>query len=72
MENPKKRKMFYQENQYKAYGLIWERSATAMKANIEAHKDFEYGIYNDPVELPKAIKHHALNYQEPRYEMLLI
>ena len=61
-----KLKMFYQENQYKAYGLIWETCATAMKTNIEARKDFEDGIYNNPVELLKAIKQHALNYQELR------
>ena len=48
-----KRKMYYQENQYKAYGLIWERCVTAMYKKIEARKDFEDGIYNNPVELLK-------------------
>ena len=52
----KKLKIFYQENQYKTYGLIWERCARAMKENIEARKDFEDGIYNDTVELLRAIK----------------
>ena len=36
--------MHYQENQYKAYGLIWERCTTAMKAKIKAQKGFEDGI----------------------------
>ena len=67
-----KRKIYYQENQYKAYELIWERCATATKTNIEARKDFEDGIYNDPVELLKAIKQHVLNYQESGYKLLVI
>ena len=43
-----------------------------MKANIEARKDFEDFIYNDPVKFLKSIKQHALNYEEPRYKMLVI
>ena len=43
-----------------------------MKSNIEARKDFEDGIYNDPVKLLRAINQHALNYQSLRYEMLVI
>ena len=70
-ESPKG-KMFYQENQYKAYGIIRERCKTATKENIEAHKYFEDGIYNDPVELMKGIKQHVLNYQELRYKMSVI
>ena len=54
--------MYYQENQYKAYGLIWERCTTAMNIKIEARKDFEDGIKNDHVEFLKAIKQHVLNY----------
>ena len=45
---------------------------TAMKAKIEARKYFEDCIYNYPVELPKAIKQHALTYQELRYKMSVI
>ena len=67
-----RRKMFYQENQYKAYGIIWKRCATDMKANIEARKDFGYGIYNNIVKFLKAIKQNALNEQESRYKMLVI
>ena len=59
--------MYYQENQYKAYVLIWEICATAMKEKIEVPKDFEDGIYNNPLELLKTIKQHALNHQESRY-----
>ena len=64
--------MHYQENQYKAYGLMWEICAMAMNENIEARKDFEVGIYNNPLELMRAINQHELNYQELRYKMLVI
>ena len=43
-----------------------------MKTKIEACKDFEDVIYNNPVKLLKAIKQHVLNYQELRYEMSVI
>ena len=43
-----------------------------MKENIEARKDFGYGIYNNIVKLLKAIKHNSLNDQESKYEMLVI
>ena len=55
--------MFYKEKQYKSYGLIWERCATAMKAKIEARKYFEDVIYKNPIKFLKAINQHALNYQ---------
>ena len=42
-----KLKVLYQEYQYKAYGLIWERCATDMKAKIVARKDFGYSIYTN-------------------------
>ena len=45
---------------------------TTMKAKIEACKGFEDGIYNNPVEFMKAINQNELNYQELRYEMLVI
>ena len=64
--------MYYQENQYKAYGLIWKIFATAMKENIEICKYFEDAIYNNPVELLKEIKQHALNYQYSKYKMSVI
>ena len=34
-----------------------------MKEKIKARKDFEDGIYRNPVEFLKAIKQHALNGQ---------
>ncbi len=43
-----------------------------MKNNIKARSSFNSHIENNPVELLKAIKEHALNYQESWYAMLII
>ena len=67
-----KRKRAYEENCYKAYAEIWERCNKAMKAKIESRKDYESVIYNKPIKLIDAIKEHALNYEESRYEMSII
>jgi hypothetical protein len=48
----------YDNNQTKAYGLLWERCAKAMKNKIEARADFG-SMKNDPIELLKSIKEHA-------------
>ena len=37
-----------------------------------SRSDYESMVYNDPVELLRAIREHALNYQETRYEMAII
>jgi hypothetical protein len=42
-----------------------------MKNKIEARSDYDR-IKNDPIELLKAIKEHALKYQENRYAMSII
>ena len=44
-----KRKRSYEENSYKAYAEIWARCNKAMKAKIEARKDYESSIYNHPI-----------------------
>ena len=62
----------YENNLYKAYALIWERCAKAMQHKIVSRTIFESTIYNDPIELLIAVKEHALNYQETRYEMSII
>ena len=67
-----KRKRNFEENRYKAYAELWARCNRTMKAKIEARTDYESRIYNDPIELIKAIKEHALNYEESRYEMAII
>ena len=67
-----KRKKMYNDNLFKAYALIWERCAKAMQNKLLARSDYEDEIYNNPIKLLKAIKEHALNYQETRYEMSII
>ena len=67
-----KRKRIYEDNLYKAYALIWERCAKAMQNKIEARNDYKRLIYNNPIELMKAIKQHARNYKDTRYKMSII
>ena len=43
-----------------------------MQNKITGHSDFEAKIFNNPINLLKAIKEHSLNYQESRYKMLVI
>ncbi|MGL6008684.1 MAG: hypothetical protein ACRC1D_04435, partial [Culicoidibacterales bacterium] len=66
-----KRVQTYENNKIKAYALFWERCVKAMKNKIESRADFEK-IRNDPILLLKAIKEHALNYQENRYTMSIV
>jgi hypothetical protein len=61
-----------EDNLVKSYALIWERCNTAMQGRLEQRTDFEATIFNDPIELLKAIKEHALNYQQMRYDMSII
>jgi len=65
-----KRKKMYNDNLFKAYALIWERCAKAMQNKLVTQSDYEDEIYNNPIKLLKAIKEHALNYQETCYEMI--
>jgi hypothetical protein len=67
-----KRKQIYINNTSKAYAFLWSQCAKSMQQKIEASKDYEGTIKNNPIELLKAIKQHALNYQEYRYEMSII
>ena len=43
-----------------------------MQNKITGRRDFEEKIFNDPINLLKAIKEHSLNYQESRYKMSII
>jgi len=67
-----KQKRAFEENCYKSYAEIWARCNMAMKSKIESRKDYESEVYNKPVKLLEAIKKHALNYEENRYEMSII
>ena len=67
----RKRVLALENNKTKAYALFWERCAKGMKNKLESRVDFDT-LENDPIELLKAIKQHALNYQEHRYDMSII
>jgi hypothetical protein len=62
----------YENNLVKSYALIWEHCNTAMQSRLEQRTDYESTIYKDPIELLQAVKEHTLNYQETRYEILII
>ena len=62
----------YTGNMTKSYALIWERCTKGMQNKIQTRTDFETNIENDPIELLKAVKEHALNYQEHRYAMSIV
>jgi hypothetical protein len=66
------RSSIYVDNLVKSYALIWERCNTAMQSHLGQRTDYKSTVYNDPIELLQAIKELALNYQETRYEMLII
>ena len=67
----KKRILNYDDNKVKAYALLWERCSKGMKNKLESRKDFDtFG--KNPILLLQAIKGHALNYQENKYEMSII
>ena len=67
-----KRKKKYNDNLFKAYAELWERCSKGMKAKIEARKDYEATIYNNPIELIKSIKEHALSYEETQCDKKII
>ena len=67
-----KRKREFVENKYKSYAELWARCNRTMQAKLEARTDYESEVYNNPINLIKAIKEHALNYEESRYEMAII
>lgn len=68
----RKREQTYKNNTSKAYAFLWSHCTKSMQSKLEACTDFESSIKENPIELLKAIKQHALNYQEHRYEMSII
>ena len=67
-----RRKQMYRSNKTKAFAFLWEHCAKSMQNKILSRKDYESTVKDNPIELLKAIKQHALNYQENRYEMAII
>ena len=63
-----KRQEALELNMSKAYAFLWEQCTKGMKNKIESRTDFLDKIKDDPIELLKVIKVHAMHYQEHRYE----
>jgi len=66
------KKWIYNSNKIKAYALLWERYAKIMQNKISARVDYETKIFDNPIKLLKAIREHAMDYQETKYEMYII
>ena len=56
----------------KAYAPIWEPCNKVMQNKIMTRSEFESSISDDPIELLRAIKEHALNFDETLYSMTVI
>jgi hypothetical protein len=67
-----KQKQSYEINRTKAYVFLWEQCAKAIQRKIESSSRFELSIKDDPIELLKIIKQHALNYHEHQYKMAIM
>jgi Reverse transcriptase (RNA-dependent DNA polymerase) len=67
-----KRRQSLEVNISKSYAFLWDQCAKGMQNKIEARYDYQQTIKGNPIELLKAVKQHALNYQEHRYEMSII
>jgi hypothetical protein len=55
----------------KGYDLTWKRCTRGMQVKIEARKDFENLMKNNPIDFLPAIKQHSLNFQERRFKILI-
>ncbi|KAL7556597.1 hypothetical protein ACA910_003488 [Epithemia clementina (nom. ined.)] len=67
-----KRKEILTTNTVKVYAFLWEQCGKSMQMKIESQKDFTSTIDKNPIKLLKAIREHALNYQNNKYEMTVI
>jgi hypothetical protein len=65
------RKRTLDSNKPKAYAFLWEHCTKGMKNKIKSQTNYAT-IQQDPIELLKAIKEHALNYQEQRYKHTIV
>ena len=57
---------------FKTFAFLCEKCTKGMQNKIASRRDFQTRTYNHPMNLLKSIKEHSLNYQETRYEMVII
>ena len=67
-----KREQTYQTNLTKAYAFLWDQCSKAMQQKIKSREEYERDIVNNPINLLKAIREHALNYQDKKYPMVIM
>lgn len=62
----------YENNLASAYSTLWEHCSKTMQTRIKAMASFDARIKKNPIELLKAIRQHALDFQEDRYALRII
>jgi len=67
----KKRILTYDDNKVKAYAFLCELCSKGMKNNLQSRKDVD-AFGKNPIYLLQAMKEHALNYEENKYETSII
>jgi len=66
------RRQLYEENQHKAYALIFSYCNKTMQNRIEEAADFEDEIRNDPLRLLEEIKTKMYDPVQAKYEYVLL
>ena len=67
-----RREEAFSKNQSKAFAFLIDHCSKGMKEKIQSRSDYITKIKNKPQELLKAIKQHALNFEESRYDMAIV
>ena len=62
----------YMNNRERVAGLLWNRCNKAMQSKIENRSEYESKIKGNPIEMLKAIKQHALSFQETKWSILTV
>jgi hypothetical protein len=64
--------MEYKRIMIKTYALLWERCTKSMQHKIEARRNFEMDIKDEPMKLLKPIEEHSINFEDMKYDMEII
>ena len=62
----------YMNNRERVAGLLWNRCNKAMQSKIENRSEYKSKIKGNPIEMLKAIKQHALSFQETKWSILTV
>ncbi len=68
----KKRDVAYQLNLTKVHALLLGRCTKGMKERLKTRKDWDLQTSKSPLELLKAIKEEAMNYQDHKYPPAIV